>query len=129
MALNLTPHPVLICPTNEEIKALTEKLGASKVAEILSLREDKIQAEKLDPYRHGFDLPHWKDADEMLNVNNEVLVLGGNRASKTEWAAKRVVQTLINKKDARVWCLHTTNQSSIQMQQNVIYKYLPSEFK
>jgi len=129
MALNLTPHPVLICPTNEEIKALTEKLGADKVAEILSLREDKIQAEKLDPYRHGFDLPHWKDADEMLKENNEVLVLGGNRASKTEWAAKRVVQTLINKKDARVWCLHTTNQSSIQMQQNVIYKYLPSEFK
>jgi phage terminase large subunit-like protein len=127
--MNLTPHPVLVMPTADEIRILAEKHGPEKVAEILSLREDKILAEKLDPYRHGFDLPHWKDADNLLKDNNEILVLGGNRASKTEWAAKRVVQTLVNLKDARVWCLHTTNQSSIQMQQNVIYKYLPSEFK
>jgi phage terminase large subunit-like protein len=124
-----TPHPVLVAPTQDEIRSLALKVGAEKAAEILSLREDKILAEKLDPYRHGFDLPHWKEADELLSSNSEVLILGGNRASKTEWAAKRVVQTLVNIKDARVWCLHTTNQSSIQMQQNVIYKYLPSEFK
>lgn len=127
--MNLTPHPVLVMPTAEEIRILADKHGPEKVAEILSLREDKILAEKLDPYRHGFDLPHWKEADQLLKENNEVLILGGNRASKTEWAAKRVVQTLVNIKDARVWCLHTTNQSSIQMQQNVIYKYLPSEYK
>ncbi len=129
MAFSPTPHPILISPTTEDIKRIAEKYGADKVAELLTLREDKILAEKLDPYRHGFDLPHWKEADEMLKENSEVLILGGNRASKTEWAAKRVVQTLINVKDARVWCLHTTNQSSIQMQQNVIFKYLPSEFK
>lgn len=124
-----TPHPILVSPTQEDIKRIVDKYGEDKAAELLTLREDKILAEKLDPYRHGFDLPHWKEADKMLKENNEILVLGGNRASKTEWAAKRVVQTLINMKDARVWCLHTTNQSSIQMQQNVIYKYLPSEYK
>lgn len=124
-----TPHPILVSPSKEDIRAIVEKYGEQKAAELLTLREDKILAEKLDPYRHGFDLPHWKEADVLLKENNEVLVLGGNRASKTEWAAKRVVQTLINMKDARVWCLHTTNQSSIQMQQNVIYKYLPSEYK
>ena len=129
MAFQPTPHPILICPTPEDIKRITERFGADKAVEILNLREDKILAEKLDPYRHGFDLPHWKEADQLLKENNEILILGGNRASKTEWAAKRVVQTLINIKDARVWCLHTTNQSSIQMQQNVIYKYLPAEFK
>lgn len=129
MAFEPTPHPILITPTTEDIRRLAEKVGSERAAEILTLREDKILAEKLDPYRHGFDLPHWKEADELLKSNNEVLILGGNRASKTEWAAKRVVQTLVNIKDARVWCLHTTNQSSIQMQQNVIFKYLPSEFK
>ena len=124
-----TPHPVLVAPSVSEIKSLTDKFGAEKVAQLLTLREDKILAEKLDPYRHGFDLPHWKEADNMLKENAELLILGGNRASKTEWAAKRVVQTLINTTEARVWCLHTTNKSSIEMQQNVIYKYLPSEFK
>ena len=129
MSFEPTPHPILVTPTTEDIQSLVEKHGDKKVAELLNLREDKILAEKLDPYRHGFDLPHWREADDMLKENSEMLVLGGNRASKTEWAAKRVVQTLINVKDARVWCLHTTNQSSIQMQQNVIYKYLPSEYK
>lgn len=127
--MNLTPHPILILPNKDEIKRLIERLGEEKALEVLNLREDKIEAEKKDPYRHGFDLPHWKEADELLKANNEILVLGGNRASKTEWAAKRVVQTLVNMENARVWCLHTTNQSSIQMQQPVIYKYLPSEFK
>lgn len=127
--LKLTPHPILVAPTPEEIRVLTERHGAEKVAELLSLREDKILAEKLDPYRHGFELNHWRDADRLLKDNRELLVLGGNRASKTEWAAKRVVQALCGTPDARVWCLHTTNQSSIQMQQNVIFKYLPSEYK
>lgn len=108
---------------------LVSKLGEEKVAEILQLREDKITSEKLDPYRHGFEPEHWKMADEMLKSKSEVLILGGNRAGKTEWAAKRVIQTLVNIPNARVWCLHTTNQSSIQMQQDVVWKYLPPELK
>ncbi len=128
-SLNLTPHPVMVQPTPEEVKMLVEKHGSDAVAQLLQLREDKILAEKMDPYRHGYEPQHWKDVDTLLKSKNEVLVLGGNRAGKTEWAAKRVIQTLVNKPDARVWCLHTTNSSSIQMQQNVIWKYMPPELK
>jgi phage terminase large subunit-like protein len=127
--LNLTPHQVMVQPSAEEIKLLVEKHGSDAVAQLLQLREDKILAEKMDPYRHGYEPQHWKDVDTLLKTKNEVLVLGGNRAGKTEWAAKRVIQTLVNKPDARVWCLHTTNSSSIQMQQNVIWKYMPPELK
>lgn len=124
-----TQHPVIVAPTIDEIRMLVEKNGVEKVAELLQLREDKILAEKMDPYRHGYEPDHWKEVDEILKRKNEVLVLGGNRAGKTEWAAKRVIQTLVNKPDARVWCLHTTNSSSIQMQQNVLWKYMPPELK
>lgn len=127
--LNLTPHQVMVQPSAEEVKLLVEKHGSDAVAQLLQLREDKILAEKMDPYRHGYEPQHWKDVDTLLKTKNEVLVLGGNRAGKTEWAAKRVIQTLVNKPDARVWCLHTTNSSSIQMQQNVIWKYMPPELK
>lgn len=112
-----------------DIKTLVEKLGVEKTAQILELREDKILAEHLDPYRHGFEPDHWKKADELLKDKQEILVLGGNRAGKTEWMAKRVIQTLINKDKAMVWCLHTTQKSSIQMQQNVVWKYMPPELK
>jgi len=75
MAFEPTPHPILITPSTEDIRSLVEKHGDAKVAELLNLREDKILAEKLDPYRHGFDLPHWREADELLKQNNEMLVL------------------------------------------------------
>lgn len=128
-SLELTPHPVMVQPSPEEVRLLVEKHGSDAVAQLLQLREDKILAEKMDPYRHGYEPQHWKDVDTLLKSKNEVLVLGGNRAGKTEWAAKRVIQTLVNKPDARVWCLHTTNSSSIQMQQNVLWKYMPPELK
>ena len=121
-----TPHPVIKMP---DIKMLVERFGVEKTAEILELREDKILAESLDPYRHGFEPDHWKDADKIIKDKQELLVLGGNRAGKTEWMAKRVIQTLINKEKSMVWCLHTTQKSSIQMQQNVVWKYMPPELK
>lgn len=121
-----TPHPVIKMP---DVKMLVERLGLDKTAEILELREDKILAEQLDPYRHGFEPDHWKEADRLIKEKQELLVLGGNRAGKTEWMAKRVIQTLINKDKAMVWCLHTTQKSSIQMQQNVVWKYMPPELK
>lgn len=125
----LTPHPILKLPTEQEIAELVKLKGKDVVIELLQLREDKIKAEKEDPYRHGYEPFHWKDADKLLEEYDELLILGGNRAGKTEYAAKRAVYTLVNKPNARVWCLHTTSQSSIQMQQNVIWKYLPPEFK
>ena len=114
-----TPHPVVKLP---DVKSLVEKLGVDKAIEVLQLREDKILAEKLDTYRHGSEPCDWKEADHILKDKQEILVLGGNGAGKTEWAAKRLIQTLVNKDRAMVWCLHTTHQSSIQMQQNVVFK-------
>ena len=127
--LNLTPHPVLKAPSADEIRKLVAEHGEEKVLHLLQLREDKIQAEKTDPYRHGYEPFYWKDADKLLEENDEMLLSGGNRAGKTEYAAKRVVYTLTNKPNTRVWCLHTTSQSSIQMQQSIIWKYLPAELK
>jgi hypothetical protein len=127
--VKLTPHPVIKLPTTEELRILTSKVGAEEVARILRIREEKIVAEKTDPYRHGYEPFHWKDADDLLNTHQELCVLGGNRAGKTEWAAKRIVAAMVNIPNARVWCLHTTSPSSIQMQQNVIWKYIPAEYK
>lgn len=127
--MKLTPHPVIKLPSTDELKVLAEKFGAEKLADILRIREEKIHAEKTDPYRHGYEPFHWKAADDLLKQYQELCVLGGNRAGKTEWAAKRVVAAMVNSPNARVWCLHTTSKSSIEMQQNIIWKYIPPEFK
>lgn len=59
----------------------------------------------------------------------DLLVLGGNRAAKSEWAAKRCVQKLVSKPGAIVWALSTTAKTSIRDQQKLIWKYLPAEWK
>ena len=123
------PHPVIMSPTMEDIRRLVREKGMDETVKLLQLREDKIAAEAKDPYRHGYEPPHWKDADKMLTEHRDLLINGGNRAGKTEYAAKRVVQLMAAKPDRRVWCLHTTEKSSIQMQQNVIWKYIPYEWK
>jgi phage terminase large subunit-like protein len=125
----MSDHPLLLKPTEADLQELVKIHGSEKVVEMIQLREDKINAEKEDPYRHGYEPFHWKDADTILKDKDELLILGGNRAGKTEYAAKRAIFTLCNKPNAIVWCIHTTSMSSIQMQQNVVWKYIPSEYK
>jgi len=127
--LRLTKHPIIHLPTEDEVVSLAQAIGPEKTAEVLKRREEKIQAEIADPYRHGYEPESWADADKLLMSGNELLIMGGNRAGKTEYAAKRVMQLLCTRPNSRIWCLHTTSQTSIQMQQAVIWKYMPPEFK
>lgn len=127
--VELTKHPVMVLPTEEQLVSLATELGPEAAAEVLRRREEKIQAEQNDPYRHGYEPDCWSDADEILMGGTELLIMGGNRAGKTEYAAKRVMQLLCSRPECRIWCLHTTSQTSIQMQQAVIWKYMPPEFK
>ena len=68
-------------------------------------------------------------AEALLEESDELLISGGNRSGKTEFAAKYCIKTLMKKKDLRVICFHTTHQSSLQTQQPVIHKYLPVEHR
>ena len=92
-------------------------------------REQLIQLEKDDSYRYGFEPGNWKDADELWKGCGELLIQGGNRAGKSEFAAKRIVQMMTAKKGAKVWVLGMTAQSSIRDQQQLVYKYIPTEWK
>ena len=91
MSLSWTPHPLLDIPSRREQIAM----GAEKLLEYWESREAAIQREQDDPYRYGTELPHWKLADEQLADHSELLILGGNRSGKSEYCAKRVVQTLV----------------------------------
>lgn len=127
--MKLTKHPIIHLPSEDEVLEMARTLGTDATVEVMRRREEKIQAEAQDPYRHGFEPTSWADADGLLMKGSELLIMGGNRAGKTEYAAKRVMQLLCSRPNSRVWCLHTTSQTSIQMQQAVIWKYMPPEFK
>jgi hypothetical protein len=146
LAYQYIPHPVIPNPSKEFLRKAVEIRGAEVVGKQLLDRDLRIQLEQDDPFRYAIEPEHWKAADGFLNETDEVLVLGGNRAGKTEWAARRVAQMLTGqergefpwpqwmrdrcqKRGLKIWCLHTTNQSSIAFQQQVVYKYMPKELR
>ena len=91
MPLTWTPHPALPPLTKSEMLSMSPEA----ILAYWEKREQAIKLEKDDPYRHGFELDTWKRADDQLKTHAEILVMGGNRAGKSFWAAKRVVQSLV----------------------------------
>ncbi len=108
---------------------LLEKLGPDEGWKYLKTREELIAREASDPFRYGYIPPVWKRASELLEKHREILVLGGNRSGKTEWAAKEVIKTMYSKPGAVVWCFQTTAPNSIELQQPRIWKYMPPEWR
>jgi phage terminase large subunit-like protein len=108
---------------------ILQELGADEGWQYLKKREELIAREASDPFRHGFIPPVWRRASELLEKHRELLVMGGNRSGKTEWAAKEVIKTMYSKPGAVVWCFQTTAPNSIELQQPRIWKYMPPEWR
>lgn len=127
-----TPHPFLPWFTESEIVgALRQPDGPAKVAALFKEREERIvmASEDGDPLRCGFELRNWPDADRLVREHKLIYVAGGKRASKSEWAAKRVVQAALAHPRGIIWCMQDNVRTSISTQQKLIWKFLPPELK
>ena len=108
---------------------LLQKLGPDKGWEYLKTREELIARESADPFRYGYVPPVWKRASELLEKHREILIMGGNRSGKTEWAARECIKVMYEKPGAIVWSFTTTAPVSIETSQPRIWKYIPPEWK
>jgi hypothetical protein len=127
------PHPSIRLLPSDVLARLDEKLRA----EYFAKRAEMLRLTETDPLNFGHEPQVWHLADEQQKILREKfpvgvieeLDLGGNRASKSERAAKRVMQLLRDKPDARVWCLQSKEDISRIAQQSLFWKYLPPEWK
>lgn len=104
-------------------------MSREAVVEYVAKREEAIEREREDPWNHGIRLKSWDRAEAQWESVRELLILGGNRSGKTEYAAWSAVRQLVEKEGARVWCLHSSAQSSIALQQPYVWRYLPPEWR
>jgi phage terminase large subunit-like protein len=145
MSFEPTPHPVLGLPTPAQAVAM----GEQRWREAMAKREEIIQLERLDPFKHQWEPPIWRVCDALLGFPwvdeaeaealrqrlgfkrpvRVLLVLGGNRAGKSQWASSRLMRVLFLKQAARAWALHSTLPMSRQYQQPLLYHYLPAGLK
>lgn len=128
-----SPHPVYKTPSYEEAQALLAQPGKdgfrTALQEFHHKREEAIRLEREDPYHYHYHNPIWRPVEDALQTEPVVFLFGGNRSSKSEFAAWYTAKVLHERPNAQVLCGHTSAQSSIRMQQRLIWKYLPRELK
>lgn len=147
-----TPHPLIPEPTRQQVidLALRSKCSEVDAAKIIwQKREEAIHKEKADPLAFGWESPKWKLCHALLGrpwVDQKwaeqmrracgfrkpvqiLLIMGGQRGSKSEYAGKTAMRTLRDMEAARLWCLHTNGRMSVEYQQPLIWKYLPSNLR
>lgn len=130
-ALHWTPHPLLPVPPEATLGYwLAQPGGDAKLAQYYAQREKLIGLSEQNPYAYGTEPDHWRDADALLALDILILMIfGGNRAGKSEYAAKRVVQDAVKFPESTLYCLHENVTASIALQHKLVWKYLPPEYK
>ena len=58
-----------------------------------------------------------------------LLIMGGNRAAKSEYAAKRCMMMVAEKENARIYAMHMSDPRSVRDQQPLFWKYMPPEWQ
>jgi len=99
------------------------------LANLWSVYHEAIENAERDPYRYGFKLPQWNDGHELLELFNEQLVSGGNRSSKSQYAASSVVKAAMLNPGSVIMCFAQNADVSIRQQQTYIYDALPAELR
>lgn len=124
-----TEHAWFTLPTREEAQSIIEQHGEDALMKALEERERRIELARKDPYAHGVRLPHWRDADRMLEEYDRLLVSGGNRSGKTQYGARKVAELLASKPNMEAAVFSMTSASSVRDLQPAVYEWLPAEWK
>lgn len=121
--------------TQERLEGIWRKTGGDKertrllAEEWVRKREAAIRAAKEDPLRHGFRPPAWELAERACRDYNEVLLSGANREGKTEFAARKAVEILLEAPGRKAAFFHSSEKSSIRQQQPRVHGTLPPEWR
>jgi phage terminase large subunit-like protein len=138
-------HAVLPLPGPRQVR----ELGVTELERFLNDRIALIRRAEHDPLRFGWEPPVWHLCDALLGFEwvpekeaeeirlalgfkgavSTLLINGGNRAGKSEYAAKRLNLVLSRRDDRRAWAFQSSAGNSIEMQQPVVWRYMPVEWR
>jgi phage terminase large subunit-like protein len=150
---NPSAHPVIGLPGAAELAAMSDEAAR----QFFIAREEAIALERAEPMQHGWEPPiwlvcdcilgmpwveeHWKERGwpgtarefrEQLGFEHPIdvlLILGGNRGGKSQYAANRQSRVLQMFEGKRGWAFHSTLEMSRDYQQPLHYLYLPADLK
>jgi hypothetical protein len=137
-----TPHPLLPLPSSAEVELIASRPGGiEELARFYAQRERRIKQANEDPYHYGLEpeivepdgtvIRPWADVDALLAQDDvEIVALwGGNRSTKSNYAAKRINQNAERYGNSTFICLTEKEETSIATQQKLFWEYFPPRFK
>ena len=148
----LSYSPVVTVPSPEEVAGAAVHLRCSieQAAErLLGDRERKIARMRDDPIRCGFVPDVWRLCWALMGVSwvdpvwaaavraklgferlvRTLLVLGGNRAAKTQFEVVSGMREMLHRGGARFWMFHMTHQESVDYHQNLVWQHIPQGWR
>ena len=105
------------------------RLSDEELREHVAARLRIEEAAKVDPVTFGWTLPSWQSVMANWPNYNKHCILGGNRAGKTSFAARLIVDAAIRIPEAKIRCWHVNEEKSIAEQQALVWDSLPARFK
>lgn len=105
------------------------RLSDEELREHVAARLRIEEAAKVDPVTFGWTLPSWQSVMANWPNYNKHCILGGNRAGKTSFAARLIVDAAIRIPEAKIRCWHVNEEKSIAEQQALVWESLPARFK
>jgi len=150
-------HPVLRPPARSQAQRIINERGVEVFNALMAKRNRAIQLEEENPLEFGYELIIWRLCDltwgwitweqfesdpkvpqewkiqEVRDLCRDmgtfILIMGGNRAAKTYYMLKRLVQCAISKPKALIWCFHQNNNLSVDQHQYLVWEFLPVDWK
>lgn len=130
----LDAHPVL--ELLQPVELLAAGWTTPQMVSYYKDRHEAIAAQWAVPLYNGYEPECWKRLDALLDDMRRkwpagvlsVLLSGGNRSGKTEYAGRRTMKTLSRSK-CRAWCFQATQAMSWSEQQPIIYANFPPDWK
>jgi hypothetical protein len=146
VSYQIRQHPVLRIPT----AAQAAVMGEQKWLEAMKRRDQEIAREESDPLRYGYeppvwrlplallDHPFWGDREWGARVRKAlgfkrpvrvVLILGGNRSSKSEFGGKCQMVVLTQKPGALAWSFQLSREQSVLTHHKLFFRMLPPDMR
>lgn len=110
-------------------RATLEKMSPEQLERLLYLRKELESAAVTNPIGNGFTLPMWEEVMKSWKKYTNLVILGGNRSTKSTMASRLCVWAALNIPNAEIRCYHINEKRSIDDQHKMIWEALPEFIK
>ena len=130
------PFPEEFDWSRGELQPMEEKVAQGvmdgdpdRAAALAHLMVNQESLEGDDPVGWGWQLPMWQRVLDNWSKYKVHVIFGGNRSSKSTFAARLMVWLLQNIPEAELRCFHVSRERSVDDQQRLLWEALPRKIR